>query len=91
MPTSLNHQPEVHHPKSPAIHKLAGRLPHLFPESDRRPFRGGMSRRAGRRHQRGGTVFLAVAFARLPRGDCRRMRSHFDRLQKKSCAYVIFS
>jgi hypothetical protein len=25
----LNHQPEAQHPKSPAIHKLAGRLPHL--------------------------------------------------------------
>jgi hypothetical protein len=29
MRTSLNHQPEAQHPKSPAIHKLAGRLPHL--------------------------------------------------------------
>src|SRR5208282_6177402 len=27
--TSLNHQPEAQHPKSSAIHKLAGRLPHL--------------------------------------------------------------
>jgi hypothetical protein len=27
----LNHQPEAQHPKSSAIHKLAGRLPHLFP------------------------------------------------------------
>ena len=29
MRTSLNHQPEAQHPKSSAIHKLAGRLPHL--------------------------------------------------------------
>ena len=28
--TSLNHQPEAQHPKSSAIHKLAGRLPHLL-------------------------------------------------------------
>jgi hypothetical protein len=27
----LNHQPEAQHPKSSAIHKLAGRLPHLIP------------------------------------------------------------
>src|ERR1700691_3894972 len=27
--TSLNHQPEARHPKSSAIHKLAGRLPYL--------------------------------------------------------------
>jgi hypothetical protein len=29
MRTSFHHQPEAQHPKSPAIHKLAGRLPHL--------------------------------------------------------------
>jgi hypothetical protein len=33
MRTSLNHQPEAQHPKSSAIHKLAGRLPHLFPKA----------------------------------------------------------
>ena len=27
--TSFHHQPEAQHPKSSAIHKLAGRLPHL--------------------------------------------------------------
>ncbi len=27
--SALNHQPEAQHPKSSAIHKLAGRLPHL--------------------------------------------------------------
>ena len=26
------HQPEAQHPKSSAIHKLAGRLPHLYPQ-----------------------------------------------------------
>jgi hypothetical protein len=30
--TSLNHQPEAQHPKSSAIHKNAGRLPHLLGE-----------------------------------------------------------
>ena len=30
MRTSFHHQPEAQHPKSPAIHKPAGRLPHLF-------------------------------------------------------------
>jgi hypothetical protein len=28
--TSFHHQPEAQHPKSSAIHKLAGRLPHLL-------------------------------------------------------------
>jgi hypothetical protein len=28
--TSFHHQPEAHHPKSSAIHKLVGRLPHLW-------------------------------------------------------------
>jgi len=32
--TSLNHQPEAQHLKSSAIHKLPGRLPHLFPDSE---------------------------------------------------------
>jgi hypothetical protein len=27
--TSFHHQPEAQHPKSSAIHKIAGRLPHL--------------------------------------------------------------
>jgi hypothetical protein len=27
--TSFHHQPEAQHPKSSAIHKLVGRLPHL--------------------------------------------------------------
>jgi hypothetical protein len=31
MRTSFHHQPEAQHPKSPAINKPAGRLPHLFP------------------------------------------------------------
>jgi hypothetical protein len=26
----IHHQPEAQHPKSSAIHKLAGRLPHLL-------------------------------------------------------------
>jgi hypothetical protein len=30
MRTSFHHQPEAQHPKSSAIHKLAGRLPHLL-------------------------------------------------------------
>jgi hypothetical protein len=29
MRTSFHHQPEAQHPNSSAIHKLAGRLPHL--------------------------------------------------------------
>ena len=33
MRTSFHHQPEAQHPKSLAIHKLAGRLPHLSAES----------------------------------------------------------
>ena len=28
--TSFHHQPEAQHPKSSAIHKLVGRLPHLI-------------------------------------------------------------
>jgi hypothetical protein len=28
--TSFHHQPEAQHPKSSAIHKIAGRLPHLW-------------------------------------------------------------
>ena len=28
--TSFHHQPEAQHPKSPAIHNIAGRLPHLM-------------------------------------------------------------
>ena len=35
MRTSFHHQPEAQHPKSPAIETPAGRLPHLFPNSDR--------------------------------------------------------
>jgi hypothetical protein len=31
--TSFHHQPEAQHPKSSAIHKLAGRLPHLRAKS----------------------------------------------------------
>jgi len=30
MRTSFHHQPEAQHPKSSAIHRLAGRLPHLL-------------------------------------------------------------
>jgi hypothetical protein len=30
MRTSFHHQPEAQHPKSSAIHKNAGRLPHLL-------------------------------------------------------------
>src|SRR6516165_12586144 len=30
MRTSFHHQPEAQHPKSSAIHKLEGRLPHLL-------------------------------------------------------------
>jgi hypothetical protein len=38
MRTSFHHQPEAQHPKSSAIHKLVGRLPHLSTRS--RPNRG---------------------------------------------------
>src|SRR6516164_21465 len=31
MRTSFHHQPEAQHPKSSAIHKKTGRLPHLYP------------------------------------------------------------
>ena len=34
MRTSSHHQPEAQHPKSPAIYTPAGRLPHLWSESD---------------------------------------------------------
>ena len=37
MRTSLNHQPEAQHPKSPATHKLAGRLPIFRGQSGHRP------------------------------------------------------
>jgi hypothetical protein len=33
MVTSFHHQPEAQHPKSSAIHKYAGRLPHLCERS----------------------------------------------------------
>ena len=33
MRTSFHHQPEAQHPKSSAIHKNAGRLPHLLAQS----------------------------------------------------------
>jgi len=33
MRTSFHHQPEAQHPKSSAIHKLEGRLPHLLAQS----------------------------------------------------------
>ena len=33
MRTSFHHQPEAQHPNSSAIHKLAGRLPHLSGQS----------------------------------------------------------
>ena len=36
--TSFHHQPEAQHPKSSAVHKIAGRLPHLLPQE--RPNRG---------------------------------------------------
>jgi hypothetical protein len=32
--TPFHHQPEAQHPKSSAIHKLAGRLPHLLTKAD---------------------------------------------------------
>jgi hypothetical protein len=32
--TLFHHQPEAQHPKSSAIHKIAGRLPHLLSDSD---------------------------------------------------------
>jgi hypothetical protein len=34
--TSFHHQPEAQHPKSSAIHKLVGRLPHLSERSGHR-------------------------------------------------------
>jgi hypothetical protein len=33
MRTSFHHQSEAQHPKSSAIHKYAGRLPHLWGQS----------------------------------------------------------
>jgi hypothetical protein len=36
MRTSSHHQPEAQHPKSPAIHKIADRLPHLSARSGHR-------------------------------------------------------
>jgi NAD(P)-dependent dehydrogenase (short-subunit alcohol dehydrogenase family) len=36
--TSFHHQPEAQHPKFSAIHKLLGRLPHLFPKADKEVF-----------------------------------------------------
>jgi len=36
MRTSFHHQSEAQHPKSSAIHKYAGRLPHLMTQSGRR-------------------------------------------------------
>jgi hypothetical protein len=33
MRTSFHHQSEAQHPKSSAIHKYAGRLPHLMTQS----------------------------------------------------------
>jgi hypothetical protein len=38
--TSFNHQPEAQHPKSSAIHKLPGRLPHLLATDGRLSDRG---------------------------------------------------
>jgi hypothetical protein len=37
MRTSFHHQPEAQHPNSSAIHKLAGRLPHLLGHSGHQP------------------------------------------------------
>jgi hypothetical protein len=37
MRTSFHHQPQAQHPKSSAIHKNAGRLPHLSGEPDIEP------------------------------------------------------
>jgi hypothetical protein len=34
--TPFHHQPEAQHPKSSAIHKNAGRLPHLWANSGHR-------------------------------------------------------
>ena len=38
MRTSFHHQSEAQHPKSSAIHKYAGRLPHLMTQSRPDPF-----------------------------------------------------
>src|SRR6516162_10311343 len=35
--TPFHHQPEAQHPKSSAIHKNAGRLPHLLARSEHSP------------------------------------------------------
>ena len=35
MVTSFHHQPEAQHPKSAAIHKYVGRLPHLSANNGR--------------------------------------------------------
>jgi hypothetical protein len=54
MRTSFHHQPEAQHPKSLAIHKLAGRLPHLLgpkrtlPQSSSPKTKRGGSRRVSR-------------------------------------------
>src|SRR5277367_1745795 len=49
--TSLNHQPEAQHPKSSAIHKLAGRLPHLMEWSGRAPAPPAIEAGKGRQRQ----------------------------------------
>jgi hypothetical protein len=36
MRTSFHHRPEAQHPNSSAIHKLAGRLPHLWGQAGKR-------------------------------------------------------
>jgi hypothetical protein len=58
--TSFHHQPEAQHPKSSAIHKLLGRLPHLFPE-------GGIPRSFSKYTPfdvRNQAAYLATAFVR---------------------------
>src|SRR5665811_977858 len=58
MRTSLHHQPEAQHPKSPAIYTPAGRLPHLCSEGDRQPSRDRLTQSAMCGRLRDGKSFL---------------------------------
>jgi hypothetical protein len=53
--TSFHHQPEAQHPKSSAIHKNAGRLPHLYPRKLPQHSLTGVSAKGQRRRASGST------------------------------------
>jgi hypothetical protein len=50
MRTSLNHQPEVHHPKSPAI-RWAADYPIFTPDRDQIAASRQLTKRANKRHR----------------------------------------